>query len=146
METLTVKDIMNKKVLTIEPDKKLRDAARIMNENDVGSLIVVKGGEVVGIITERDVVRATAEGLNPDETKVSDLMTTEVFTVLPETSVLKAIEMMRAHGIRHLPVVDGEGRLVGIVSLRDLAHAAALQLLINRIVAFAKESFETFPL
>ncbi len=146
METLSVKDIMNKKVLTIEPDKTIREAAKIMNENDVGSLVVVKGEEVVGIITERDIVRAMAEGLNPDETKVSDVMTSEVFTALPDTSVLKAIEMMRAHRIRHLPVVDEKGKLVGIVSLRDLAHAAALQLLINRIVALAREGFETFPL
>ena len=146
METLAVKDIMNKKVLTIEPDKTLREAAKIMNENDVGSLVVVKGGEVVGIITERDVVRAVAEGLNPDETKVSEVMSDEVYTALPETSVLKAMEMMRAHRIRHLPIVDESGKLVGIVSLRDLAHAAALQLLINRILALAKEGFETLPL
>jgi CBS domain-containing protein len=92
-----------------------------MREGDVGDVIVTQGGQVTGIVTDRDiVVRAIAEGRAPDSTPVSEVATSDVRALEPTQSVDEAVQAMREHDIRRLPVVDG-GRPVGIVSLGDLA-------------------------
>ena len=138
MRPITVADVMSKPVIVIGKNNTIREAAKEMVEKGVGSLVVVdEEGKVVGIITERDVVRAVADGKDL-ETPVSEIMTPDVLTVSPETSVLKAIEMMKMHNVRHLPVATDE-EVVGMVSLRDLAFAVAAEMIIKRILEMVKE-------
>ncbi len=143
MRSITVKDVMSKPVVVIGINNTLRDAAKEMMEKGVGSLVVVdQNGDVVGIITERDIVRAVAEGKSFD-TPVSEVMTPDVLTVTPETSVLKALEMMKMHNVRHLPVATDE-ELIGMVSLRDLAFAVAAEMVLKRLYEFLREELENF--
>ena len=138
---ITVRDVMSTPVEVIRDSASIREAAKRMIEEGIGSLIVVNDeGEALGIVTERDIVRAVAEGVDLDS-PVSGLMSEELLTVEPTTSVLKALEMMKAHGVRHLPVVEGD-EIIGLISLRDLAFAAATEMLINRLLHTLKEELE----
>jgi CBS domain-containing protein len=117
----TVEEIMTHDPRTVDAGDPLVEAARQMRDGDVGDVIVTKGGEVTGIVTDRDiVVRAIADGRAPDSTLVSEVATSDVRALEPSQSVDDAVQAMREHDIRRLPVVDG-GRPVGIVSLGDLA-------------------------
>ena len=106
---------------TVNASDTIVDAARVMNESDIGDVIVVDGDEVTSIVTDRDiVVRAIAEGRDPASTSVSDVCTKTLETIEPGDSVDDALKKMREADIRRLPVVQ-DGRPVGIVSLGDLA-------------------------
>ena len=97
------------------------DAARVMNESDIGDVIVVDGEQIQCIVTDRDiVVRAIAEGRDPQATSVSDVCSPSLETIEPDASIDDALRKMREADIRRLPVVE-DGRPVGIVSLGDLA-------------------------
>ncbi|MGH2705260.1 MAG: CBS domain-containing protein [Actinomycetota bacterium] len=110
---------MNRSVLTMNPEQTLEEAAQYMIERQVGSAVVVSNGAVVGIVTERDVMRAVARGLVPWNTKLEEVMTREPITASPDGTTAEAAQVMLEHGFRHLPVVEGT-QLVGIVSLRDV--------------------------
>lgn len=118
-----VADCMSPDVVTIPSGTMLDRAAQTMVERRVGSALIVEGKKVVGIITERDVLRSVARALVPWSTPVSECMTAKPMTVTPSTTAGQALTMMLEHGFRHLPVIGEEG-LAGIVSLRDLAEAA----------------------
>ncbi len=116
-----VREVMTADVDVVMPSAKLSDAAEKMRNLNVGSLPVLDQNKLVGLITDRDItIRATADGARPDEVKVSEIMSTEVFSVSPETSVDEATRIMAERQIRRLPVVEG-GKLVGMLSLGDLA-------------------------
>lgn len=114
-----VADIMTKASVTESPSDSLRSAADTMWRQQTGSLLVMDGDALVGIVTERDVMKAVARGRDVDATPVSEIMTRDVLTIAPTTSLHEAARHMAARWIRHLPVLEG-GRLVGIVSQRDL--------------------------
>ena len=108
-------------VHTIRPTDTVLDAVRKMVEHNIGSLLVTEGGEVRGIITERDYLRRiVVEDRTSKATKVSEIMTSRVVVVEPATEVEEAMAIMTARHIRHLPVLD-HGKLAGIVSIGDLA-------------------------
>ena len=114
----TVGEVMSTRLLTVEPGLGLVDAARQMNERNVGAVLVLEGDHVAGILTERDILHAVASG--PVEGQVvSGWMTRGPETIEPDDSAAHAASMMIHGGFRHLPVCDG-GRPVGIVSIRDL--------------------------
>jgi CBS domain-containing protein len=115
--------IMTQAAVTDRPDDDLAAAARRMWEQQTGSLLVLQGEDLVGIITERDVLRAVATG-TPLDTPVSEVMSKELITVEPGTSLREAARIMTERWIRHLPVLEA-GRLVGVVSQRDLAGVLA---------------------
>jgi CBS domain-containing protein len=115
--------IMTQAAVTDRPDDDLAAAARKMWEQQTGSLLVLQGEDLVGIITERDVLRAVATG-TPLGTPVSEVMSKELITVEPGTSLREAARIMTERWIRHLPVLEA-GRLVGVVSQRDLAGVLA---------------------
>ncbi len=116
-----VAEIARKTVVTAGPSETLRTASTKMTENSVGSLIVVsETGRLVGIITERDIVRALAAGADPDKARVEEYMTVNPVTARSEESLVSVAHKMIHHGIRHLPVVDSTGRLIGVVSIRDV--------------------------
>lgn len=114
---------MNRFVLTISPNETLEQAAQAMMERRVGSAVVVSKGVNVGIVTERDVLRAVARGTVPWSTKISEVMTAGPVSIPPHVDTAEATQLMLENGFRHLPVVEN-GSLVGIVSLRDLLVAA----------------------
>jgi CBS domain-containing protein len=115
--------IMTQAAVTDRADDDLAAAARKMWEQQTGSLLVLQGEDLVGIITERDVLRAVATG-TPLDTPVSEVMSKELITVEPGTSLREAARVMTERWIRHLPVLES-GRLVGVVSQRDLAGVLA---------------------
>lgn len=117
---MRVSEIMTEAAIHDRPDDTLAQAARTMWDQQTGSLLVMDGDELLGIVTERDVLRAVAEGRALDETRVSEVMTKNVLTVHPGASLREALAIMTDKWIRHLPVVE-RGRVVGIVSQRDLA-------------------------
>lgn len=116
---MQVADIMTSASVTESPHDSLRAAAEKMWKQQTGSLLVMDGDKLVGIITERDVMKAVARGHDVDSTAVREIMTRDVLTVLPSTSPHEAARQMAARWIRHLPVMES-GRVVGVVSQRDL--------------------------
>jgi CBS domain-containing protein len=117
----TVEQIMTRDPRTVEATGTIADAARTMRDGDIGDVVVVDGGEVSGIVTDRDIViRAVADGRDPESTKVADVCTTGVETIEPGASVDDAVRLMRENDVRRLPVTEN-GRPVGIISLGDLA-------------------------
>jgi CBS domain-containing protein len=117
----TVEEIMTRDPRTVNADDPILEAARIMRDSDIGDVVVLQGGEVGGIVTDRDiVVRGVAEGRDGESTSVGDVFTSGVETIAPSDSVDDALRKMREADIRRLPVVEG-GRPVGILSLGDLA-------------------------
>jgi CBS domain-containing protein len=118
----TVEEIMTRNPHTVEIGDSLADAAREMRNGDIGNVIVTDGGQVVGIVTDRDiVVRAVAEGHEPRSTTVGNACSSSPRTLGPGDSVEAAAEAMGEGGIRRLPVVR-DGELVGVLSLGDLAQ------------------------
>jgi CBS domain-containing protein len=118
-----VADLMTRDPLTVGQEATLTDAARQMRDADVGVLIVTHGTEVRGVLTDRDiVVRAVADELDPGATRIAEVVTHDLVAVSPGDDIETAVEMMRTHSVRRLPVLDGE-QLVGVVSLGDLAVA-----------------------
>ena len=110
---MQVRDVMTEATVTDAPSDNLRTAAERMWREQTGSLLVVQDGRLIGIITERDVLRAVALGADPDRATV------DVFTVSPEMQLHVAAREMAARWIRHLPVLDS-GQLLGVVSMRDI--------------------------
>jgi CBS domain-containing protein len=101
------------------PDTTLAEAARVMEASDLGSLAVVEGMNLLGLITERDIRRAVAEGIDLD-TAVSELMSDDPDTFDPDLDVWDAATWIAESGYRHLPVIGDDGELLGVVSIRDL--------------------------
>lgn len=119
---MKVADVMTRSVDVANPDARLDEAAERMRQLDAGVLPVVDGDKVVGMITDRDItVRATAEGRDPVTTKVSEIMTSEVVFTYDDEDVKDAAKLMQEHQVRRLVVLNREKKLVGIVSLGDLA-------------------------
>jgi len=109
---------MSRDLLTVRPEQPLAEVAQRMVERDVGAVIVMDAGRLAGILTERDVLRAVAAGIQ-DDTRVADWMTRDPETMEPGETTQHAAVLMIHGGFRHLPVVDGE-EVVGMLSIRDL--------------------------
>ena len=124
---MQVGDIMTREVKTANATDSFADVARILHDNRISSVIVMDGGQVAGIVTERDLVNVVAEGADPRQASVGDRLTRDLTTVEPRTDISDAAELMAARGIRHLPVLD-RGSLAGIVSIRDLTNWAVEEL------------------
>jgi len=119
-----VADVMTQASITESPQDTLRAAAERMWSQQTGSLVVMDAGSMVGIITERDVLRAVAQGIDAEKITVGDVMTTDVVTTVPDRALRDAARDMAAHWIRHLPVVEG-GKVVGMLSMRDVTGVFA---------------------
>lgn len=119
-----VMDVLAKKgsqVLSIGPTATVLDAAAVMNEHKIGALVVTKAERVIGIFTERDVLRrVVAEQRDPGEVRVEDVMSEEVLCCKPGTDLEEVRAIMTARRVRHLPVVEEHDRLVGVISIGDL--------------------------
>jgi CBS domain-containing protein len=100
-------------------DEVLADAASRMRYNDVGCVPVIEGARLIGILTERDLARAAADGADTKTVEVADYMTPDPVSVAPGTDVREAARIMVDAGVRHLPIVE-RGRFVGVMSMRDI--------------------------
>ena len=113
---MLVEDIMEKEVFTIDPESKISEAARVMSEELIGYIIILKDDDLTGILTERDIIsEVVAEERSPGEMEVKELMSSPVITVDLKVSVKEAVETMTKNVIRRLPVTDGD-ELVGIIT------------------------------
>ena len=117
-----VADIMTRSVATVQREETIQAAARRMREMDVGSLPVLDGQAVVGMVTDRDItIRGVADGMVAQESRVADVMTPEVRWCRADDSIEELMEEMGDAQVRRLPVLDGSNEVVGIVALGDLA-------------------------
>ena len=117
----TINEVMTADPRTVALGDTLTEAARVLAEAAIGAVLVTDEGQVVGILTDRDiVVRALADGRDPGSTNVGDVCSADVTTLTPDQSVDDAVRLMREHDVRRVPVVQ-DGRPAGIVSLGDLA-------------------------
>ena len=122
---MQVGDIMTRDVKTCSIDHTFADAASVLHDHHISSVIIIDGdGRVAGIVTERDLVNVVADGLDPRELALTDRMTSDLTTLSPRDDLTDAATLMESKDIRHLPVVDQGGKLAGIVSVRDLWHWA----------------------
>ncbi|MBW3582790.1 MAG: CBS domain-containing protein [Euryarchaeota archaeon] len=121
---LPVAETMDDDPLAMDPKTSVRDAASAMQARGVGGLLVFDGGRMTGILTERDILtKVVAAGRDTTQTTVGDIMTPDPITIPADHDILEALRVMRAHGIRHLPVVGG-GRLRGMVTERAISRQA----------------------
>ena len=136
---LKVKDVMVTDLVTIKADISVKKAVKVMNDFEIGCLIVVEKGQAIGIVTERDILkRVVVEGRNPEETLVGDIMSKPLIVVSPETSLEDAVEVMFKHKIKKLPVIDG-GKLVGLVTFTDIAR---VQPVMEKTIRRLMEKYE----
>jgi CBS domain-containing protein len=138
MEQL-LRDVMTTGVETVAPGDTIRYAAEKMEALDVGSLPVCDGERLVGVLTDRDIaIRAVASGRDPNRTAVVETMTPQLVFAYEEQPVAEAVDLMREHEIRRLPVVDHGRRLVGIVALADLATRGDEPVALSALEAVSK--------
>jgi CBS domain-containing protein len=119
----TIREVMSSELVSVTPSATVAEAATVMGARQVGAALVVEGEALIGIFTERDILRALASDFDAAHHRVGDWMTKEPVTIAPEASTSEALDRMLAEGFRHLPVTE-DGALVGVVSLRDLSRAA----------------------
>jgi CBS domain-containing protein len=118
---MTLAECCSKDVVMASPDSSVVEAARLMEERNVGSIIVTEEERPVGIITDRDIaLRVIAQGKRPEETTIRDVMTPDPVTLNGNMEIFEAIEYVTREGIRRLPIVEADGRLVGIITLDDV--------------------------
>jgi CBS domain-containing protein len=118
--------IMSKNVQVCRSNQTAQSALRLMRDHDCGCIPIVDHDAVVGIVTDRDIALAAADAdKSPSQLRLSQIMSTDVFVVSPDTPIADVEAMMREQQIRRIPVVDEHGRPIGVVSLTDLARAGA---------------------
>jgi CBS domain-containing protein len=119
----SVQEVMTTNPTSVEAASPVAEVAKIMKQKDVGVVPIVEGGRLVGTVTDRDIaVRVVAEGKDPRSLSVHEIASTELVTVNPEQDLDEALRLMATHQVRRLPVVEEDGKLVGIVAQADVAR------------------------
>jgi CBS domain-containing protein len=119
----SIKDVMTSNPCSIDAEKSVAYAAKMMKEEDVGLAPIVEGDKLIGMLTDRDIaIRVVAEGRNPDQTKVREVASKQVVTIDPQQDLNEALRIMSKHQVRRLPVVEEDGKLVGVVAQADVAR------------------------
>jgi CBS domain-containing protein len=120
-----IREIMTSNPSTIAPEKPVAEAARVMKQEDAGVVPVTENGRLIGMVTDRDIaIRVVAEGKDPQSTTVREVASTDLVTVDPQQGLDEALRLMAQHKVRRLPVVEEDGRLVGVVAQADVAREA----------------------
>jgi CBS domain-containing protein len=121
----TIREVMTTNPCTIDADKPVAYAAKMMRDEDVGLAPIVDGQTLIGSLTERDIaIRAVAEGKDPQSTTVREVSTTHLVTLDPDQGLDEALDLMAQNQVRRLPVLDQDGRLAGVVAQADVARPA----------------------
>jgi CBS domain-containing protein len=120
-----ITELMTPNPCAIDHDKPVSYAAKMMRDENVGLAPIVDGDKLVGMVTDRDIaVRVVAEGKDPETTKVMDIASRELITIDPQQDLDEALHLMARHQVRRLPVVEEDGKLVGVVAQADVAEHA----------------------
>jgi len=121
----SISEAMTSKPCAIDTDRSVAYAAQMMRDEDVGFAPIVEGDRLVGAVTDRDIaVKVVAEGKDPDQTTVREIAETDLVTVYPQQDLDEALRLMAHHQVRRLPVVEQDGRLVGVLAQADVAQEA----------------------
>jgi CBS domain-containing protein len=121
----TITDVMSVNPCSIDADKPVAHAAKMMKDEDVGLAPIVEGNRLVGTLTDRDIVtRVVAEGRDPQSVTVREVASTQLVTIDPQEDLDEALRLMASNQIRRLPVVEEGGRLIGVVAQADIAREA----------------------
>ena len=119
----SIRDVMTSNPCSIDADKSVAYAAKMMKDEDVGLAPIVEGDKLIGMLTDRDIaIRVVAEGRNPDQVTVKEVASKQVVTIDPQQDLAEALRIMAKHQVRRLPVVEEDGRLVGVVAQADVAR------------------------
>jgi CBS domain-containing protein len=119
----SIRDLMTENPCSVDADKSVAYAAKMMRDEDVGLAPVVEGDKLIGTLTDRDIaIRVVAEGKDSDQTTVREVASTNVVTIDPQQDLDEALRLMAKHQVRRLPVVEEDGRLVGVVAQADVAR------------------------
>jgi CBS domain-containing protein len=119
--TQHVRDIMTTAPVTVEPQASVANVAKLMRDQNIGAVLVTEKDHLRGLVSDRDlVVRALAQGADPEQTTVANACSDDLVTIGPDDDLDRAVGMMREHSVRRIPVVEGD-QVVGIVSLGDMA-------------------------
>lgn len=122
----SISEAMTSKPCAIDSDKSVAYAAQMMRYENVGFAPIVEGDRLVGAITDRDIaVKVVAEGRDPGQTSVREIASTDLVTVYPEQELDQALQLMASHQVRRLPVIEQDGRLVGVLAQADVAQEAS---------------------
>jgi CBS domain-containing protein len=118
-----IKDVMTSNPCSIDAEKSVAYAAKMMREEDVGLAPIVEGDKLIGMLTDRDIaIRVVAEGRNPEQVKVADVASKQVVTIDPQQDLDEALRVMAKHQVRRLAVLEEDGKLVGVVAQADIAR------------------------
>jgi CBS domain-containing protein len=118
-----IKDVMTSNPCSIDAEKSVAYAAKMMREEDVGLAPIVEGDKLIGMLTDRDIaIRVVAEDRNPEQVKVADVASKQIVTIDPQQDLDEALRIMAEHQVRRLPVVEEDGKLVGVVAQADIAR------------------------
>src|SRR5688500_678638 len=121
----SIKETMTSNPCSIDADKPVSYAAKMMRDEDVGLAPIVEGDRLIGTLTDRDIaLRVVAEGRDPDATTVREVASQDIVTIDPQQGLDEALRLMAQHQVRRLPVVEEDGRLVGVVAQADVAQQA----------------------
>ena len=122
----SIRDLMTQSPRSLESGSTVMEAARLMRDEDAGLIPVVEGEKLIGTVTDRDIaIRVVAEGKSPESITVGEIASRELVTIGPQQDLDEALRLMARHQIRRLPVVEEDGRLVGIVAQADIARNAS---------------------
>ena len=133
---MKVKKAMHKGVVWVSPDTPLMEIAQKMQKEDIGAMPVGENDRLVGMVTDRDIVcRGVAAGRDLSKMTARDVMTKGITWCMDESNLEKALELMEKRQIRRLPVIDGNKRMVGVLSLGDISHAATRELTCDMVKA-----------
>ena len=121
----TIRDVMTSNPCTIDASKDVAYAAKMLRDEDVGVAPIVEGDQLVGVLTDRDIaIKVVAEGKDPQTTKVSEIASKDIVTIDPQQDLDEALRLMAQHQVRRLPVVEEDGKIIGIVAQADVARQA----------------------
>jgi CBS domain-containing protein len=119
----SIRDLMTEKPCSIDADKSVAYAAKMMRDEDVGLAPIVEGERLIGTLTDRDItIRVVAEGKDAEQTTVREVASTNIVTIDPQQNLDEALRLMAQHQVRRLPVVEEDGKLVGVVAQADVAR------------------------
>src|SRR3982750_1389955 len=122
----SIRELMTTNPRSLESGSSVMEAARIMRDEDAGIVPVVEGEKLIGTVTDRDIaIRVVAEGKSPESTTVGEIASRELVTIDPQQDLDEALRLMARHQVRRLPVVEEDGKLVGIVAQADIARSAS---------------------
>ncbi len=120
---MSLGNMCRKKIVCVSAGTKVKEAAKLMEQKNIGSVIVVGSGKPVGIVTDRDIlIRVVNKGLDPEKTSVDKVMTKKIVTLREDMGLFEALEKTKKKGIRRFPIVDTKGKLQGIMTLDDILY------------------------